>query len=183
MQHPNDRTLALFAGRDLGFLGRWHTSRHVENCERCQREVDLYAAAAAGAEELSELPNLAWNRLAAEMKANIRLGLAAGECVRQPRAAGIFALSRYAAAYAAVAAVLAAGVFLQRPAPRDSVQDGIRLATVANGIEVREGGHGMALLHTRARDVVYSVGAQGSVRARYVDAETGQVTINNVYAQ
>jgi hypothetical protein len=31
--------------------------------------------------------------------------------------------------------------------------------------------------------VTYSVGAQGSMRARYVDPETGYVTINNVYAE
>jgi hypothetical protein len=32
--------------------------------------------------ELAATPEISWNRLAAEMKANIRLGLAAGECVR-----------------------------------------------------------------------------------------------------
>jgi hypothetical protein len=36
------------------------------------------------------------------------------------------------------------------------------------------------LLNTRARDVNYQ--ATGStMRARYVDAETGYVTVNNVY--
>jgi hypothetical protein len=34
---------------------------------------------------LNDLPAISWNRLAIEMKANIRLGLAAGECVRGGR--------------------------------------------------------------------------------------------------
>ena len=31
--------------------------------------------------------------------------------------------------------------------------------------------------------MTYLVNAQGTLRARYVDSETGQVTIHNVYAQ
>jgi hypothetical protein len=38
-------------------------------------------------------------------------------------------------------------------------------------------------MHAGAQHVTYSVGAQGSMRARYVDRETGNVTINNVYVE
>jgi len=38
-------------------------------------------------------------------------------------------------------------------------------------------------MHPSKQPVTYSVGAQGSMRARYVDPETGYVTINNVYAE
>jgi len=34
-----------------------------------------------------------------------------------------------------------------------------------------------------ANDVIQTVGAQGSMRARYVDPDTGYLTINNVYVQ
>jgi hypothetical protein len=41
----------------------------------------------------------------------------------------------------------------------------------------------MTLMNGRGSDVLYSAGAQGVMRARYVDSDTGQVTINNVYVE
>ena len=54
-----------------------------------------------------------------------------------------------------------------------------------DGIQVIDGSRGLRLLHTGVRQdkVIHSVGAQGSMRARYIDPETGYVTINNVYAE
>ena len=56
------------------------------------------------------------------MKANIRLGLAAGECVRNDRAAAGEPISwlgtRALVAYASIAALVTASVLLERPAPR-----------------------------------------------------------------
>jgi len=47
---------------------------------------------------------------------------------------------------------------------------------------VREGGQSLGLMHsgTSREAVTYQVGAQGSVEARYVDSETGYVTVNKV---
>jgi hypothetical protein len=85
--------------------------------------VQAFASARDNLAALNELPAISWNRLAAEMKANIRLGLAAGECVRgerTPSLSGMFqSLSdaRALTACASVMALVAAGLFLQRPAP------------------------------------------------------------------
>jgi hypothetical protein len=56
------------------------------------------------------------------------------------------------------------------------------LQTSGAGIQVTEGDQAMMLLNTRGRDVNYQA-TGGTMRARYVDAETGYVTVNNVYVQ
>lgn len=192
MQHPNEATLALFAGQDLGFFARWRTARHLARCAACRGEVAQFAGVCEELAGLRELPELPWNRLAAEMKANIRLGLAAGECIRDPRAAADPAGFGWRAmvACASVAILLAAGVWLERPAAAPAATDGqISLRAAGDAVELSEGAQSLALTNpTTARDgsrvaVTYSAGAQGSMRARYVDPSTGVVTINTVYVQ
>jgi len=189
MKHPNEAQLALHAGNDLGMLARWRVERHLAGCRRCQDEVAAFRAMREIAPDLVETPGIAWNRLAGEMKANIRLGLAAGECVRggKPVATPLFSGARAAVALASVLVLMATGLVLERPAPHPSVarQEGVVVQRTAEGIQVRDGGRALRLMHVQAeeKDVTYSVGAQGSMRARYVDSETGYVTINNVYAE
>jgi len=88
MKHPNEATLALHAGGELGALARWKTGRHVSRCEQCRDEVEAFIGLREIVPDLAEIPEVPWNRLAAEMKANIRLGLAAGECVGATRSHG-----------------------------------------------------------------------------------------------
>jgi hypothetical protein len=192
MKHPSNATLALYAGGDLSWPSRWRAARHLAGCERCRAEVDAYSDARAEAAELRELPRVSWNRLAAEMKANIRLGLEAGECVRAEEDVAVlpgprwFRDSRALVACASIVALVVVGVLLERPGPRAvPAVEGAVLQAIGGGIEVTEGGQVFSLLHGRAQreEVTYSVGAQGSMRARYVDSDTGHVTINNVYAQ
>ena len=85
MKHPDEATLALHAGGDLGLIARWRTNRHLSRCERCREEVAAFQGLREVLPDLAEMPEVPWNRLAAEMKANIRLGLAAGECVEASR--------------------------------------------------------------------------------------------------
>ena len=188
MNHPSDATLALYAGGDLGWLARRRTARHLAGCEKCRSEVGAYENLREDLPELREIPEISWGQLAGEMRANIRLGLAAGECVRggEAESAGRRPLwgTRALVSYASIAALVAASLLLERPVPKPRpVSDGVVVAQTANGIELKEGGQAMSLLHSRAADVTYSAGAQGEMRARYVDSETGYVTINNVYAQ
>jgi anti-sigma factor RsiW len=190
MKHPSEATLALHAGGDLGFFARWRTARHLARCERCQNEAAAFSELRELSAGLNELPGVPWNRLAAEMKANIRLGLAAGECVRDTRAMPqtrpLFAGARAAVAFASVVALAVTGLMLEHPSPRPAVaqQEGVVVQATLNGIQVKDGGESLSLLHVgRSRDVTFSVGAEGSMRARYVDPDTGSVTINNVYAQ
>jgi|CZKE01.1.fsa_nt_gi hypothetical protein len=190
MKHPNRATLALHTGEDLGPFARWRTSRHLAKCEDCRGEMAAFGAVRGILPELSAIPEVPWNRLAAEMKANIRLGLAAGECVRAGdmplRDASLFAWTRAVVAFASVVVLVAAGLVLEHPAPRADLPgfQGVEVQATANGIQVREGGGALRLLHdgAAAKDVTYTPGAQGSMRARYVDSETGYVTVTNVYA-
>jgi hypothetical protein len=138
--------------------------------------------------ELSEMPEIQWNGLAAEMKANIRLGLSAGECVRNggssPRPSRLFTGARAAVALASIMTMVATGVLLQDTTPKQADQRTVVQST-ADGIQVGTGDQAFRLMNTgvSADNVTLSVGAQGSMGARYVDPKTGYVTINNVYAE
>ena len=188
MKHPSQATLALHAGGDLGRLAAWRTARHLANCDQCREEVAAFSDLREIVPELNEIPDVPWSRLSAEMKANIRLGLAAGECVRTgdlPKRRSVFSGARAAVALASVVALLVTGLMLERPMPNAVLprSEGIVVQTTPNGIQVREGGQALRLMHPGAEHVTYTVGAQGSMRARYVDPETGYVTINNVYVE
>jgi len=190
MKHPSQATLALHAGGDLGAIARWRTDRHLTRCERCREELAAFAGIREIAPDLAEIPEVPWARLSAEMKANIRLGLAAGECVRPgeaPVKQSLFSGARAAVALASVAALLVTGLMIERPLPRSNAGriEGVIVQATGDGVQVREGVQALQLRHAGvdARHVLYSVGAQGSMRARYVDPETGNVTINNVYVE
>ena len=190
MKHPSQATLALQAGGDLRFFARRRTERHLRGCARCREEVEAFETARRIASDLAEIPEISWGRLAAEMKANIRLGLAAGECVRsgepQRRESPLFTGARAVVAMASIAALLVTGIVLERPAPAVA-DDGMIVQTTAHGIQVRKGGQELRLNNpdelTPDEHVLYAPDAQGSMRARYVDPKTGYVTINNVYAE
>jgi hypothetical protein len=190
MKHPDQATLALHAGGDLGWLARWRVERHVEQCDQCRQEVDSFAATRQIFTELAEIPEVPWNRLAAEMRANIRLGLEAGECVRSGdvplRDTPWFTGARAAVALASIAALLVTGIMLERPAPQVTAanEDFTVVQATSDGIQVRHGGQAMRLMNPDGLDphqrVMYSTDAEGSMRARYVDPDTGNVTINRV---
>jgi anti-sigma factor RsiW len=186
MKHPSQATLALHAGGDLGFFARWRADRHLAKCESCREEVASFEAMREILPDLAEIPEIPWNRMAAEMKANIRLGLAAGECVRTGelplRETPFFAGARAVIAVASIVVLMVTGLVLEHPAPAVA-DDGMVVQTTANGIQLRKGRQAVRLMNTGARNVNYSVDAQGGMRARYVDPETGILTINNVYAE
>ena len=191
MKHPDQALLALHAGGDLGFFARWRLERHLAGCDRCRDEVDAFAAVREIIPDLAEIPEVPWNRLAAEMKANIRLGLEAGECVRAGdvplRQTPLFTGMRAAIALASVTALLVTGIMLDRPAPGPltAVADDITvLQATDGGIQIRRGGQSIRLMSADRFDPrqpgTYSADAQGSLSERYVDRETGNVTINRV---
>jgi hypothetical protein len=192
MKHPHESTLALYAGQDLGWFARRRTARHVASCRECRDQLRAFASARDNLIALDELPAISWNRLAADMKANIRLGLEAGECVRGGRTSGplvpfgILSGARAMTACASVMVLVAAGLLLERPNPAPlplAAAEGAVLRATANGIELNQDGQTLSLLHVRSGEVTYSAGAQGSMRAGYVDSDTGNITINNLYVQ
>ena len=199
MKHPHEADLALLAGQDLGLVAKWRIGRHVAGCPECRATVEAFEALRSEMAPLGELPaGLGWNRLASEMKANIRLGLVAGECVAgRPSPDREFAAPAFSGlhtllAYAGLLLLVVAGVWLQRPAPQvvqggagiaqNVAQDNGSRVVAANGdgIELTEGGRGLGLRYGAFRDVNYSANASGSMGARYVDTQTGYVTVVNV---
>ncbi|MGH9672659.1 MAG: hypothetical protein ACRD44_05710 [Bryobacteraceae bacterium] len=183
MTHPGDIELALYAGGESGLLSRLRLARHLRACGACQAQVRAFREnkdwLEGAARQLPE--DIAWGRLAAEMRANIRLGLAAGECVAVPAEVPRSSGWRVAAALASVAVLLASGWLLHLPKAVRVEPRGILLGANDQGIELRENGRSMTILHGSAP--VVSVRVEGSLRARYVDGDTGQVTIHHVYAQ
>ena len=189
MKHPVESDLALFAGHDLNFVSEWRVGRHVSRCERCRAIVEEFEAQQVDVAGLAELPsNIPWNRLASEMKANIRLGLAAGECVASSKdVEGVspfpaFSGFQTAVAYAGVVVLVVAGLWLQRPAPplAQTENQGAELAATRDGVELSDAGGSFGLRYGASRDVNYSADAKGSMGARYVDANTGYVTVVKV---
>ena len=187
-KHPSEAVLALFAGGDLGTWRRWRVERHVASCAACRQEVAEFSELRAAVPAMMEPPEISWNKLAVEMKANIRLGLEAGECVGagQSEAHGIFSMR--ALAVCGSLALLLAAFLLERPVPRMepvNAGEGPVIERSGAGIQARAGDQAIMMLNTRARDArtVDYLASGNAMRARYVDTETGYVTINNVYAQ
>ncbi len=187
--HPNSATLALHAGGDLGWFRGWRTARHVARCGECRDEAAAYREMRELLPELNQIPELPWNRMAAEMRANIRLGLAAGECVREIEEPAhefpLFAGARLALALAGVIALVVTGLVLERPTPSLVTVPVPVVQATGDGIERRAGDQGFALIHAgvEVKDVTYTVGAQGSMGARFVDPTTNLVTMTRVYVE
>ena len=210
MKHISESDLALYASGDLGGWPRWTAALHVRRCVECRELVEAYRMLRVDARgETSALPaGLDWDRLSAEMRANIHVGLAAGECVTppgkqsKPRREEKLMLSsvwRPAAAVAALAVVVTGAWWLNvpdsdrlalwrvmrgLPARGGSVEDrGPVVAATAAGIEFRENGSSLGVGLSGAKPVEVSLSVGGSASAHYVDEDTGQVTITTVYVQ
>ena len=193
MRHPRPHQLALFASGDLGFVSRIGTSMHVSRCDQCRLEVERFGAASQELNAMAaELPDgLDWERLAAEMRANVRLGLEAGSIagsvMDEPRQIQEPLGWRATFVLAAGAMVVITGWFLH-VSPQDQAKiaqalppvAGIFIEATQSGVELKENGGAMTLRAPESQQVMLTVSSKGSVNARYVDSETGQVTINNV---
>jgi hypothetical protein len=188
MRHPNQATLALHAGGDLGPFRRWLTARHVARCTYCSQEIAGYTEMRELLPELAEIPEISWNRMAAEIKANVRLGLEAGECVRSPEMpvhqASISGW-RAVVAFASVLVLVGGCLVLERPAPQVVRAAETAVESRQDGVQYQAGdGRMLSLMNVGAQKAVYHFDAQGSMGARYIDPVTGSVTINTVsYAQ
>jgi hypothetical protein len=215
MRHPVPAQIALFAGGDLGRWERWRIARHFAHCSECRHEVQALRDSASQLRELTgqmaDLPNgLNWNRLAEEMRGNIRVGLAAGEAIAlfdkplrsKPRlgwnaalvvlgACVIFAIAFWTSLPPRQAEHLMAALERIRTARIGTL---VHSATATTGvspqevvleassssIQVRENGRAMSLI-PHSDGATVSVSMHGSAGVRFVDADTGQVTTNKVY--
>jgi hypothetical protein len=179
--HPSETELALLAGGECGAVSRYLLNRHVRQCEICLDTVTEFATLRNNV--AAEMPDLDWNRLEAEMRANIHLGLEAGECVRKPRGER-FWNPQLAVAFASLLLLVGAGYFLRPPtvpvaaAPAAS---GSVLESSEFGLELRSGASSLTILNHHGSVADQTVSAQGVIRASYIDA--GGVTTNNVYME
>ncbi len=199
--HPAPEVLALLARRDLPLLSYLRVRSHVRQCQACEQQVLLITSAVgelkreAASETLTAFEAIAdWKVLEREMLGNIGVGVSAARCIDKVRgkpkwltrglvAAGLSALfvggwlSHIPPAETShLVSSLTRFAGLERsPRPANVVR------TTANGIAVRSEGVTLTILHPPAARVSFS--GNSSVEARYIDEDTGQLTITNVYGQ
>jgi hypothetical protein len=198
--HPSLADIALYARRDLPLGERLRIRRHLARCADCDQQMHSFCAAAeelkreALSETLTAFEAIAdWNTLEREMLGNIGVGLAAARCIEKVGRKRVFLLRGAFAAGLTILFVLAWMTHIPREdtsrifsgltrafiPPRQAT--GPVLRTSAVGITVRRDGVALTILHPPS--AVLSLAGSGSVSARYVDDDTGQVTITKVYAQ
>ena len=188
MTHPTESALALHAGKELGLPARFRIGIHLRGCGVCRsRLAELRGVREWMRSQDGEMPEgVNWDALSSEMRANIRLGLSAGRCVEQETetvaAPGRFRWSAPAMALPVLLVVIAGWVLQTLHPPLAPAGPEFVMQASSTGIGIEKDGRGFTLLQPRAENVVFSVTGDAA-GARYVDAETGQVTISNVYAQ
>lgn len=125
MTHPKEQDLALFATRDLSFVQNFRLNRHVSSCAACSQTIAEYRELTSALSE-PDLDIANWDALAAEMKANVRLGLEAGACVDStktrfarinPLPAPIRLNARLGVAAASLMVLISAGLLMRQPKP------------------------------------------------------------------
>jgi hypothetical protein len=198
--HPFPNELALFSAEDLPSLTSWRIGRHVKRCSECEQQVVLFRSAnrelqrEAATETLTGFEAIAdWARLEREMMGNIAVGLDAAHCIENVgrRRALLFRVA-FAAAFTLLF-VIGWMTHIPREQTGHLVSSlnrlftlnrtqatGPILRTTLDGITVGAQGATLTILHPPS--AVIGVSGAYAVSARYVDADTGEVTITKVYA-
>jgi hypothetical protein len=179
IKHPGDNDLALLAGGDAGRIQRFFFERHLRGCADCQEKVAAFHDLRRELAE-ADLPDLNWNFLAMEMRANIRVGLEAGACVRTATRISGSWYPRLTVAMASVLVLVGVSFFFTDSGVHRAEPPAPVLQPTSSGIELSKGAAASFsfLDHQRVR-ADQTVSTQGVMEARYI--ETGAVTINNVY--
>jgi len=206
--HMKETDLALYASGDLSLWQRAVVHLHLRNCQSCSTIVEEFRADGRALRDAAGgLPEgLDWARLSAEMTANIRVGLAAGECVAPRARVRKFIPASWrplalASMVTTMLAVLLLGGWLLNMPPQETQalsramrsiwhgrsvmqeERGPVIEASSEGIELRKDGGALGVSQDSAKLLNVSVSTQGSASAHYVDQDTGQVTITSVYAQ
>jgi anti-sigma factor RsiW len=183
MKHPPEVDLALLTTGDLGPLRRRTLERHIRGCAECDEKVARFQTLRAETANFEPPADLNWKALEAEMRANIHLGLEAGACVSavsSPRSWN----PRLTLAFASLLLIVGSSFLLRNAGPHPGASQSASstpvLESTGAGIELRSGSGSMMLLNRPGVVANQTVSAGGEIRARYIDGETGAVTINNV---
>ena len=197
MKHPCIENLALCAGGELPWLTRLTMRRHVNGCAQCQKEVALFKETAVAVRaETGEMPaGVQWDRLAAEMRANVRVGIAASEAISSygkpmETGPGQGMSWRMVALTTGFVMLLSIGFWLNASKKSEQLAamrlpNPIVAEASERGVGMSDGSKEMMLRgpRTNPRAAMMTVSTVGSAGARYVDEETGQVTVNHVYVE
>ena len=123
--HPAEYALALHASGDLAPWQSIRLRTHLSHCEACRNIVAAYRADKVWIEKADQIPEgVNWDRLAAEMTANIRVGLAVNRMRRPSRRKPLLgALARWqwkpVAAVAGLMVLLSGAWWLNVPAAQN----------------------------------------------------------------
>ncbi len=201
--HPPTGELALCARRDLPRLRQWQVNRHLARCADCANQVNRFRLAANETRRISELTTDAalevafdWSRLQREMAGNISVGIAAAQCIGSARRKAAKGW-RIGAMATVLTLVFVFGWLYNIPHEdteriagalrtvfsKTTMARGTLLQTNTRGVSVRSAGGSLTILRPDSAKATESFTGNGSVGVRYVDDETGQVTITNVYGQ
>lgn len=189
-RHPEIADLALYSSGDLPLWSKWKTGRHVRQCPTCSAEVATFRQLASEPIAEHAVPEINWEPLAAEMRANIRLGLEASEAIaayRRPTPAEATRLNwRAAIMVASLMVVIGSGWWFAVSAKKleQPLAVAAQPAVVEandSGVEIKDGNLTLELRTPASRASFSSVTTQGVAQTRYTDAETGQITVNHVY--
>ena len=199
--HVNEKLLALYASGDLPLVGKMRVRHHVWHCSQCENQVAKFRASLvelrseASSETLTACEAvLDWSRLESEMHGNIAVGVAAARCIDNVGRHRSF--SRGALIASGLAALFVAGWFTHIPPDQnrhlfaslrrlagmeESPLSSTIVQTTPTGIAVRSQGATLTLRHPSS--AIVSLSGNSGVTARYLDENTGQVTITKVYGQ
>jgi hypothetical protein len=199
-KHPSHRLLALYLRGDLSWLRRTSIRFHLRDCPRCQQYLSAFESAIGELRREAETQTLTgfeaiadWPRLEREMMGNIAVGVAAARCVDhvghgRRRFGWALALAAFTILFVLGWMTHIPGeqtqhlfAAIQQWAGHPPQPSGTVLRSSPDGVAVRAQGSTLTLMHPRS--AVISVSSTSGMEARYVDAETGQVTITTVYAQ
>jgi hypothetical protein len=199
--HPSVEILSLYSAGDLPVLLKFETGRHLRKCEACEQQVVSLRASKeelqreAHGEVLTGFEAIAdWSALERDMLGNIRVGVAAAQCIenvgktrrwtsRLAWTAGMVGL--FLAGWMArippqdsqrIIGALRRAVGIEQPSVHETV-----LRSTPDGISVKADGATLTIFHPQS--AVISMSGPAEVTARYVDDDSGQVTITNVYGQ
>ncbi len=181
----SEKECALLAGNDAGFWPRLKARLASRGADAPRPDETAFAQIRAEMPRFRELPEyFAWDNLAAEMKANILVGVEAGEAIRS-RPAPVAVGWKAGLAFAALALVVVSGYWWRTPDYFASQE-----APVVSLLEARPGGlelqnreTALTVMYGRDSGQLALSGGLGSIRADYVDEETGQLTVAHVYSE
>lgn len=199
-EHVPAGLAALYSRSDLPWTVRLKIKQHLRHCEECAGQVESFRAAATQLKQEAEANTLTgfeaiadWSRLEGEMIGNIAVGVAAARCVDGIRHRGV--VWWRAAFVLGLGALFVAGwvthipreetdhllLSLRQWAGMETASVGTVLRSSPESVVVRAQGATLSLMHPKS--AVVSISGASAIEARYVDEETGQVTITGVYGQ